>query len=154
MVHPPLPVSPMPPSRYRLRSTINCGNAITPAGPTTGGTFNGCTGTRTYTWVYTDCEGNSHNWVYTYTIRPPGLRTVSHQAHPHVSCITDTLHSLYRLRSMTTAAVRLHRSARQLAVPTTVVKAPVPTPGFTRIVVETRKTGFTRTPLTIIRLRL
>ena len=22
----------------------------------------------TYTYTYTDCEGNTHDWVYTYTI--------------------------------------------------------------------------------------
>ena len=27
-----------------------------------------CEGTITYTWTYTDCEGNNHDWVYTYTI--------------------------------------------------------------------------------------
>ena len=27
-----------------------------------------CEGTITYTWKYTDCEGNNHDWVYTYTI--------------------------------------------------------------------------------------
>jgi hypothetical protein len=76
-----------------------------------------------------------------------------HQAHPHVSCIANATSAGNLLQQTTTAAVRLHRPVRQLAAPSTVVKAPVPTPGFTRIVVETRKTGFTRTPLTIIRLR-
>jgi hypothetical protein len=46
----------------------NCGDPITPSGPTTGGTYNGCEGTITYTWTYADCAGNSHDWVYTYTI--------------------------------------------------------------------------------------
>src|SRR5205085_2763325 len=46
----------------------NCGNPITPTGPAVGGTYDGCEGTRTYTYTYTDCEGNTHNWVYTYTI--------------------------------------------------------------------------------------
>ena len=27
-----------------------------------------CEGTITYTWNYADCEGNNHDWVYTYTI--------------------------------------------------------------------------------------
>ncbi|MGE5383646.1 MAG: hypothetical protein ACM3PX_09485, partial [Omnitrophica WOR_2 bacterium] len=48
--------------------TDNCGGNITPTGPTTGGTYNGCEGTKTYTYHYADCEGNNHDWVYTYTI--------------------------------------------------------------------------------------
>lgn len=53
--------------------TDNCGNPITPTGPTMGGTYGGrstvvCEGTITYTWNYADCEGNNHDWVYTYTI--------------------------------------------------------------------------------------
>lgn len=46
----------------------NCGNPITPSGPAVGGTYAGCEGTITYTYTYQDCEGNSHDWVYTYTI--------------------------------------------------------------------------------------
>jgi len=61
-----LAIQPTPPS-----VTDNCGSAITPTGPAIGGTFNGCSGTRTYTWTYTDCEGNSHNWVKAYSISPP-----------------------------------------------------------------------------------
>ena len=45
----------------------NCGNAITPTGPVVG-TKPVCEGNRTYTWTYTDCEGNSRVWVYTYTV--------------------------------------------------------------------------------------
>ena len=48
--------------------TNNCGNTITPTGPVSGGTYVSCEGTRTYTYTYTDCEGNAHDWVYTYTI--------------------------------------------------------------------------------------
>ncbi len=36
-----------------------------------GGSYNGCSGTRTYTYTYTDCAGLSSDWVYTYTILPP-----------------------------------------------------------------------------------
>jgi nitrous oxidase accessory protein NosD len=46
----------------------NCGNPITPSGPAIGGTYVNCEGTRTFTWTYADCEGNTHDWVYTYTI--------------------------------------------------------------------------------------
>ena len=27
-----------------------------------------CKATITYTWTCADCEGNNHDWVYTYTI--------------------------------------------------------------------------------------
>ncbi|MFN8318494.1 MAG: PKD-like domain-containing protein [Saprospiraceae bacterium] len=45
----------------------NCGVTLTPTGPVDSGEP-ACEGTRTYTWTYTDCEGNSHQWVYTYTV--------------------------------------------------------------------------------------
>jgi Secretion system C-terminal sorting domain len=50
----------------------NCGNAITPSGPAASA-LPTCAGTRTYTYTYTDCEGNSHNWVFTYAVEPPSL---------------------------------------------------------------------------------
>jgi hypothetical protein len=46
----------------------HCGNAVSPVGPGVSGTYTNCEGTRIYTWTYTDCEGNAHNWTYTYTI--------------------------------------------------------------------------------------
>nr|WP_319998671.1 HYR domain-containing protein [uncultured Draconibacterium sp.] len=48
--------------------TDNCGYVITPTGPLTGGSFNGCAGTKTYTYTYEDCDGSTHDWIYTYTI--------------------------------------------------------------------------------------
>ncbi|MFM8371096.1 MAG: HYR domain-containing protein, partial [Bacteroidota bacterium] len=68
--------------------TDACGNAITPVGPTMGGNYTSCEGTRTFTWVYTDCEGNSHPWVYTYTIEL-GELTVPAWGSSTVSCITQ-----------------------------------------------------------------
>jgi hypothetical protein len=47
--------------------TDNCGNTIIPTGPTVSETP-ACEGTVTYVWNYTDCEGNSHDWTYTFTI--------------------------------------------------------------------------------------
>ncbi|TVZ59803.1 putative secreted protein (Por secretion system target) [Flavobacteriaceae bacterium MAR_2010_105] len=46
----------------------HCGNAITPSAAVRGGTYDGCEGTITYTFTYTDCAGNSDDWVYTYTV--------------------------------------------------------------------------------------
>ena len=45
----------------------NCGATLTPTGPVIG-TKPVCEGTRTYTYLYTDCEGNTQDWVYTYTV--------------------------------------------------------------------------------------
>jgi gliding motility-associated-like protein/uncharacterized repeat protein (TIGR01451 family) len=49
----------------------NCGNILQPEStePLKGGTGTSCDGTITYTWTYKDCEGNSHDWVYTYTVK-------------------------------------------------------------------------------------
>ncbi len=48
--------------------TDNCGYVITPTGPLTGGSFNGCAETKTYTYTYEDCDGSTHDWVYAYNI--------------------------------------------------------------------------------------
>ena len=45
----------------------NCDNSITPTGPTISSTPD-CEGDVTYVWNYADCEGNNHNWTYTFTI--------------------------------------------------------------------------------------
>jgi hypothetical protein len=45
----------------------NCGQTLTPTGPVVS-PLPGCGGTRTYTYTYTDCAGNTQNWVYTYTV--------------------------------------------------------------------------------------
>ena len=58
-------VAPTPPA-------VNdaCGNPITPvagAAPVPPA----CNGEMIYTWTYTDCEGNSHDWTHTITISAP-----------------------------------------------------------------------------------
>ncbi|MBT8275297.1 MAG: hypothetical protein KJO39_04055, partial [Bacteroidia bacterium] len=57
-------VQPTPPSGI----TDVCNRPIVPTGPVVNTDFDGCMGTRTYTWTYTDCSGLSDDWVYTYTI--------------------------------------------------------------------------------------
>ncbi|MGY0392317.1 HYR-like domain-containing protein [Bizionia sp. KMM 8389] len=47
--------------------TDNCGNEIIPNAPIVSADP-GCSGDKTYTWTYTDCAGNSEDWVYTYSI--------------------------------------------------------------------------------------
>ncbi|MBK8564035.1 MAG: T9SS type A sorting domain-containing protein [Saprospiraceae bacterium] len=59
---PALATQPVPPVVLS-----NCGENIIPTGPVIGATP-ACEGTKTYTWTYTDCEGNSLPWVFTYTI--------------------------------------------------------------------------------------
>jgi len=50
--------------------TSNCGETLTPTGPVVTNSPNPivCTGTRTYAWTYTDCEGNTAIWSFVYTI--------------------------------------------------------------------------------------
>ena len=45
----------------------NCGNILTPTGPVES-TPPTCEGDITYTWTYTDCEGNIQLYVHTVTI--------------------------------------------------------------------------------------
>ncbi len=45
----------------------NCGNTLSPSAPVISAAP-ACEGTMSYTYTYTDCEGNTHDWVYTYTI--------------------------------------------------------------------------------------
>ncbi|MFA5971107.1 MAG: right-handed parallel beta-helix repeat-containing protein [Lentimicrobiaceae bacterium] len=45
-----------------------CGTAITPTGPVMSGTYEGCEGTKIYTYNYTDALGQTLVWTYTYTI--------------------------------------------------------------------------------------
>ena len=65
----------------------NCGTPLIPTGPVEG-TVPGCEGTVTYTWTYTDCEGNTHDYVHTVTIEredftPPSPTTAT------VACFDD-----------------------------------------------------------------
>jgi gliding motility-associated-like protein len=68
--------------------TDNCGNTLTPGTPTISA-IPACEGTRTYTYPYTDCEGNTHNWVYTYTVDVPDF-TMPANAGTTVSCPSAT----------------------------------------------------------------
>ncbi|MFM8489531.1 MAG: hypothetical protein ACKOCH_24620, partial [Bacteroidota bacterium] len=77
------------------RPNVNdqCGNPITPAGPVFGVNYNGCEGTITYTWTYTDCEGNTHPWVYTYTIERNDF-TMPANGSSTVACIANATQPL------------------------------------------------------------
>src|SRR6185436_13063064 len=47
--------------------TDNCGVILTPTGPVETGSGS-CEGDITYTWTYTDCEGNTQDYIHTVTI--------------------------------------------------------------------------------------
>jgi hypothetical protein len=55
-------VMPTPPA-----VTDNCGNTITPSAGVAG-VDPTCAGTKTYTFTYTNCDGTTVDWIYTYTI--------------------------------------------------------------------------------------
>lgn len=62
---PTLIVQPTPPTVMS-----NCGEPLTPTGPVIVNNPNpiSCEGTRTYTWTYTDCEGNTNQWSHVVTV--------------------------------------------------------------------------------------
>src|SRR5258705_11239433 len=47
--------------------TDNCGVTLIPTGPVESSVPT-CEGDITYTWTYTDCEGNTQDYVHTVTI--------------------------------------------------------------------------------------
>lgn len=72
-------IEPIPPAIQD-----NCGDFLTFSGPVVED-INGCTGQKTYTWTYQDCNGTSFEWRYTYVISggvvvelpPDGMMTVN-----------------------------------------------------------------------------
>ena len=52
----------------------NCGVTLTPTGPVESGSVT-CEGDITYTWTYTDCEGNTQDYVHTVTIEYSPIRS-------------------------------------------------------------------------------
>lgn len=69
----------------------NCNGDLTVTGPVEGGTYDGCEGTKTYTWTYKDCSNKfSHDWVYTYTIERADF-TMPDNAGTTVDCIADAV---------------------------------------------------------------
>ena len=47
--------------------TDNCGNVLVASAPVVSASPT-CEGNVTYTYTFTDCEGNTHNWVHTFTV--------------------------------------------------------------------------------------
>ncbi|CAN0263198.1 unnamed protein product, partial [Discosporangium mesarthrocarpum] len=73
--------------------TVNdaCGDPITPTGPAVTDSPDPitCEGTRTYTWTYTDCEGNSHDWKYVYTIEYEDFEIDEEDGEETVKCLSE-----------------------------------------------------------------
>ena len=69
--------------------TDACGNTLTPSSPVVS-TSPTCEGNVTYTYTYTDCEGNIHDWVYTYTIERADF-TMPANASSTVACPADVV---------------------------------------------------------------
>ncbi|MEI8048840.1 MAG: T9SS type A sorting domain-containing protein [Bacteroidota bacterium] len=63
-----------------------CGTVIPTPTPIESGTYDGCEGTKVYTYNYADCSGLSTPWVYTYTIDYSGGLTPPANATATVSC--------------------------------------------------------------------
>ncbi|MBK8567609.1 MAG: hypothetical protein IPN76_30905 [Saprospiraceae bacterium] len=59
-------VQPTPPT-----VNSNCGEVLTPT--VTSSQALGCEGNRVWYFAYTDCEGNSSTWLFTYTVEYPGF---------------------------------------------------------------------------------
>ncbi len=71
--------------------TDNCGNVLTPAAPVKGGTYTNCEGTITYTYTFTDCEGNHHDWVYTYIVEAAPFTISAADGAATVECIAGAV---------------------------------------------------------------
>ncbi|MBK9016253.1 MAG: hypothetical protein IPM82_20505 [Saprospiraceae bacterium] len=84
--------APVPPTIYD-----NCGQEIQVTGPTVTGSNDGCSGTRKYTYVYTNCGGFSHAWSHTYYANDneppvgncPGGSLVNSVDVTNLACIED-----------------------------------------------------------------
>ena len=75
-------VAPIPPV-----ATNSCGDPVSATGPVVGADPV-CSGTKTYTWTYTDCTGASGQWVYTYTVTPPSISLPADDGSV-VNCVSD-----------------------------------------------------------------
>jgi hypothetical protein len=52
--------------------TDNCGRILVPTAPVASADP-ACGGVKTYTFTYTDCNGITYDWIYSYTINTPTL---------------------------------------------------------------------------------
>src|SRR5678809_1353934 len=75
-------VVPAPPA-----ANNSCGDPITISGPVVSADPV-CSGIKTYTFTYTNCDGTTADWIYTYTITPPTF-TAPGADGSTVPCIAD-----------------------------------------------------------------
>ncbi|MBE9575089.1 gliding motility-associated C-terminal domain-containing protein [Flavobacterium proteolyticum] len=68
--------------------TDACGNTLTPSAPVIS-SMPICEGNVTYSYTFTDCEGNTHDWVYTYTIDDNIAPTATAPANLTFQCIVN-----------------------------------------------------------------
>ncbi len=71
--------------------TDACNNTLTPSAPVVTDSPDPltCEGTRTYTYTYTDCAGNSDTWAFVYTIDTPAFSIADADGAVTVECIDD-----------------------------------------------------------------
>ncbi len=77
-------VQPVPPAVNDF-----CGSSINPVGPVVSDTVT-CEGNISYTWTYSDCAGNTHDWTYTYHVVVPDF-TMPADQDTTVNCIADAV---------------------------------------------------------------
>jgi len=68
-----------------------CGVPIEPTGPVTGGDYDGCEGTISYTFTYTDCADLSSDWIYTYTVVREDFTIPETLDNSTVDCAADAV---------------------------------------------------------------
>ncbi len=68
-----------------------CGNIINPTGPIIQDSPNPiiCSGTRNFVYTYTDCAGNSLNWVFSFIINDNIPPAASNLPNVDIECIED-----------------------------------------------------------------
>src|SRR5690606_16480145 len=67
----------------------NCGNVIAP-GAGVPGADPVCSGTKIWTFTYTNCDGTTQDWEYSYTINPPWV-VLSPAGNAAVDCVNDAI---------------------------------------------------------------
>jgi hypothetical protein len=68
----------------------NCGNTLTPTGPVVSSSP-ACEGDITYTWTYTDCAGNTQDYVHTVTITLSAFIIADAPGASTVNCVADAV---------------------------------------------------------------
>jgi gliding motility-associated-like protein len=100
----------------------NCGRTLTVSGPVVS-VNPSCSGTRTYTYNYTNACGTSYPWVYTYTVSPP-IVVMPANGSSTVACPSNT-------NTAPTTPVVTDNCGRTLTVSAPVISA-IPTCAGTR----------------------